>query len=102
MSLYLPRLLALTAALAAAPAYAQSSGDWTGGYVGAYAGGVLDPDDGDDRILFDTNLDGNFNDTVQTALGADAFSPGSCNGVAQGPTPAAGCAGNNGASTAHS
>lgn len=84
-------------ALAASPAFAQSAGDrWTGGYVGGYAGSVMEPDDGNDRILFDTNLDGNFNDTVRTAAGADAFSPGSCDGVGQTTAPAGGCKGNSG------
>ncbi len=92
----LPRLLILTAALAATPAFAQSSDRWTGGHVGAYAGSVMDPDDNGDRILFDTNLDGNFDDTVRTGAGADAFSPGFCDGQAQGATPAAGCKGNTG------
>lgn len=92
----LPRLLALSAALVALPAAAQSDDRWTGGYIGAYGGVTLDPDDGADRFLFDTNLDGSFNDSVRTAAGADAVSPGSCNGVAQGPTPAAGCARNSG------
>lgn len=95
MSRSLPRLLALAAALAAAPALAQST-DWTGGYVGGHAGAVMDPDDDGDRFLFDTNLDGAFGDTVRTVAGADAFSPGACDGVARGPTPGAGCEGNNG------
>ena len=85
--------------VAAAPlANAQDAkGSWNGGYVGAYAGIVDKPDNGDsDRFLFDTNLDGNFNDTVRTGAGADAFSPGFCNGVAQTATPAGGCAENSG------
>lgn len=85
--------------VAAAPlANAQDAkGSWNGGYVGAYAGIVDKPDNGDsDRFLFDTNLDGNFNDTVRTGAGADAFSPGFCNGVAQTATPAGGCAENTG------
>ncbi|HSJ77818.1 MAG TPA: outer membrane beta-barrel protein, partial [Erythrobacter sp.] len=39
-------------------------------------------DNRDDVILFDTNRDGNFNNTVNTAAGADAFSPGFCAGTA--------------------
>lgn len=81
--------------LAAAPAFAQSEGDWSGAYIGAYAGEVLDPDDGD-SILFDTNLDGNFGDTVLTATNANAFSPGFCDGIAIDRTPAAGCTENSG------
>lgn len=92
----LPRLLVLAAALVPFTASAQSADDWTGGYVGAYAGVLADPDDGNDRLVFDTNLDGQYGDTVQTATGADAFSPGSCDGLAQGPTPAGGCAENTG------
>jgi outer membrane immunogenic protein len=42
-------------------------------------------------VTFDTNLDGSFGDTVMTAAGANAFSPGFCPGVPQGLTPAAGC-----------
>lgn len=86
--------LALVLAATAAPAFAQDA--WTGGYVGLYGGVATEPDDGSDRFLFDTNLDGTFDDTVRTAAGADAFSPGSCNGVAQGATPGAGCRGNSG------
>ncbi|MFD0738944.1 outer membrane protein [Lysobacter koreensis] len=89
-------LCAALLAIIATPALAQSAGDWSGGYVGGYAGGVMEPDDGNDRIAFDTNLDGNFDDTVRTGTGADAFSPGSCNGVARAPTPAGGCAENSG------
>jgi outer membrane immunogenic protein len=85
--------LALIAALGYAP---FAAADWTGGYVGVYAGSQMDPDDDDDRILFDTDLDGSFGDTVRTGAGADAFSPGFCDGVAQGPTPGAGCAENTG------
>ncbi|MFC0676840.1 outer membrane protein [Lysobacter korlensis] len=92
----LPRLIVLAAALAATPAFAQSGDDWTGGYVGAHAGVVMEPDDEGDRFLFDTNLDGAFGDTVRTVAGADAFSPGACDGVSRGPTPGEGCEGNNG------
>lgn len=82
--------------LVATPAFAQDSGDWAGGYVGMYAGQVQDPDDGGDSILFDKNLDGNYGDTVLTSGGADAFSPGFCDGQAQGTAPASGCTGNDG------
>jgi len=90
--------LAVLASLAAAipAAFAQTSQDWTGGYVGGHIGAVADPDDGSDRFLFDTDLDGDYGNTVFTAAGADAFSPGSCNGVANGATPGEGCRGNSG------
>lgn len=85
---------AVVAALFAPTLHAQ---DWTGGYVGGHIGEAQDPDDdGGDRFLFDTNLDGNYNDNVNTAAGANAFSPGFCNGSAQTATPAGGCTANEG------
>lgn len=75
----------------AAPALAQ---DWNGGYVAVYGGALSDPDDSGDRVLFDTNLDGRFGDTVNTAAGANAFSPGFCDGASNDRTPSAGCRGN--------
>ena len=86
----------LAAALLAATALPAAADDWTGGYVGLYLGTQSDPDDNDDSVLFDTNLDGTFGDTVNTAAAVNAFSPGFCDGVAQDRTPAAGCADNSG------
>lgn len=89
--------VAITALVLGAAATSVSAQDWTGGYVGVHLGQAQDPDDnGDDRFLFDTNLDGNFSDTVNTAAGANAFSPGFCNGAAQGATPGGGCSANEG------
>ncbi len=70
-------------------ALAQDS--WTGFYVGGQLGYGFQPSDNDETILFDTNLDGSFGDTVNTAAGANAFSPGFCGGTALGATPGAGC-----------
>jgi outer membrane immunogenic protein len=81
--------LALASFAAAAPAAAQTS--WTGFHVGGRAGIADQAVNGFERIDFDTNLDGQFGDTVRTAAGADAFSPGFCGGAANGPTPAQGC-----------
>lgn len=96
----LPRsILIALLALGAAPAFAQSTSSdptWTGGYLGGYAGSVFDPDDGNDRILFDTDQDGAFDDSVRTGTGADAFSPGFCDGSAVFRSPSDGCNGNNG------
>lgn len=69
-------------------AFAQDS-DWTGFYVGGQAGYSFKADD--EAIIFDTDLDGLFDETVRTSGGADAFAPGFCNGAAMGSTPAAGC-----------
>lgn len=86
-------LLAAVAGAVAVPAYAQAAdGSWTGVYVGGRIGYSPQLGDGDERISFDNNRDGGFNDVVRTAAGADAFSPGFCGGRARGATPASGCA----------
>ena len=89
---------ALLAVGLAAPAGAQSwmpnsnaRPDWSGPYVGVYGSATKTNDQDDERLRFDRNLDGNFGDTVRTAAGADAFSPGSCGGSTNGGTPADGC-----------
>lgn len=84
---------ALTALAGAAPASAQSAGpdSWTGFYAGGRIGYAFQPSNSDETILFDTNLDGNFGDTVLTVAPANAFSPGFCGGAADGRTPAEGC-----------
>lgn len=87
---------ALFAAGVAVPAFAQTRDTWTGGYVGAHLGAIEDPDDKNDSILFDTDLDGEFGDTVRTGAGADAFSPGFCDGAARTATPGGGCSSNSG------
>jgi len=80
------------AAAMASPTLAQ---DWSGGYVGVYGGASMADDDGDETLLFDRDLDGAFDDTVTTALGADAFSPGFCDGRAQSNAAAGGCSSDN-------
>jgi len=87
-------LLFLALAALAGPALAQSAdnaGDWSGFTVGGSLGNTDPRGGGDGVILFDTNLDGSFGDTVRTTTGADAFSPGFCGGAAAGRTPGAGC-----------
>lgn len=81
------------AALLATPAFAQDADTWTGLYVGGHIGYGFQPKDESETILFDTNLDGNFGDTVNTSAPANAFSPGFCGGAANGTAPAAGCDG---------
>lgn len=80
------------AVLAAAPAAAQDApDDWTGPYAGVRFGYAFQPENDDETVLFDTNLDGTFGDQVRTAAGADAFSTGFCGGGAGGATVASGC-----------
>lgn len=71
-------------------AQAQDAG-WNGLYVGAHAGYTSGDSDNGENVVFDTNLDGAFNDTVRTAAGANAFSPGFCGGAATSSTPGTGC-----------
>lgn len=84
--------LSLLAALAAAavtmPAMAQegrdTSQDFNGPYISIVGGGTLQGSDRGETLVFDTNRDGTYGDQVTTSGGANAFSPGFCNGAATG------------------
>jgi outer membrane immunogenic protein len=65
--------------LIASGAQAQDS-TWTGAYVGVSAGLADRKENKNEVIGFDKNLDGSYGDTVTTAAGANAFSPGFCGG----------------------
>ena len=87
-------LMAAAATLAlATTAHAQTAGDWSGAYVGATLGYADRSESSSETILFDTNLDGNYGDTVRTAAGADAFSPGFCGGSFNTNAAPGGCRG---------
>ncbi|WP_086608927.1 outer membrane protein [Erythrobacter donghaensis] len=74
-------------------AYAQDGEPYFDGpYISGTIGLETADDGAGDRIVFDTDGDGAFNDDVITAAGADAFSPGFCAGSATAATP--GCRGN--------
>jgi len=64
---------------------------WTGVYVGGAAGAGMVRKGTSETVTFDTNLDGTFFDTVRTAAGVNAFTPGFCAGTAINATAAAGC-----------
>lgn len=72
---------ALCIVAASAPAHAQD-GEFSGPYVGVTIGHSLQNNDVGETIEFDRDLNGSFGDTVVTSGGADAFSPGFCNGRA--------------------
>jgi outer membrane immunogenic protein len=74
-----------------AGASTASAQNWKGLYVGGFVGGGFPAGDRTETVSFDTNLDGTFNDTVRTAAGADAFSPGFCGGFAINAVAASGC-----------
>lgn len=79
----------MLAAATAAPAALAQPADWSGLYVGGHLGHSFKADD--EIVVFDTDRDGVFDDTVRTSSGADAFAPGFCSGGATGPTIASGC-----------
>ena len=84
--------LAMLLATVAGPALAQSApADWSGPYVGIYGGYLDNADEADERLVFDRDFDGQFDDAVVTVGGADAFSPGSCAGSPNGTAFAVGC-----------
>lgn len=89
-------LFALTTGVAAmafaSPAMAQSDDKpFNGVYISATGGHDFQPNDVGESISFDRNTDGTFGDAVTTAAGANAFTPGFCNGQARGATPDLGC-----------
>ncbi len=86
-SLFGSALIALAAA--PLPALAQTS-DWTGPYFGGRLGYSQQPEDKNETILFDTDLNESFDNTITTVSGANAFSPGFCGGRARSAT-AKGC-----------
>lgn len=70
----------------ATPAFAQDTGEtppFSGLYVGVSGGYDIQGNEIGARLNFDKNGDNVFNDQVSTAAGANAFSPGFCNGRAQ-------------------
>lgn len=74
-------------------AFAQDSEPYFDGpYISGTIGLDAAKDSGGDRIVFDTDQDGTFNDDVLTVTDADAFSPGFCAGRPIAATP--GCRGN--------
>lgn len=83
--------LTLLMAGVAAPAMAQSVPDWTGGYIGIYGGVVDTNEQAGESLIFDRDFDGDFDDTVLTATGDNAFGPGSCDGQASSNNAASGC-----------
>lgn len=84
--------LTLLLAGVAAPALAQSAPDWSGPYIGIYGGVLENNEEAGERLVFDRDFDGQFDDTVVlSGSGDDAFRPGSCDGEALARAPADGC-----------
>jgi outer membrane immunogenic protein len=85
------RLTTVAFVVAAIGVATPVAAQWNGFYLGGFGGVMLQNGDHDETVTFDTNLDGEFMDTVRTITGADVFSPGFCPGIAAGTTPSAGC-----------
>lgn len=79
----------IAAAAIANPAMAQDREDhFNGFYVGASVGKANASNNKDaNPVQFDTNRDGEFNDTVTTTTGANVFARGYCPGVSTGNAP---------------
>ena len=90
-------LAAATGAALLISAGAASAQDWSGPDIGLSVGGSMVDDTDDERVVFDTNLDGTFGDTVRTAASVDAFGPttanpgGFCGGKALSNNFVSGC-----------
>ena len=61
------------AGAALSPAAVAQNSDWSGPYLGVGFGYSFKSDD--EIVVFDTDRDGVFDDTVRTSGGANAFSP---------------------------
>lgn len=76
----------------ATPAFAQSEDkQWEGAYIGGSFGLGAQNNDRNESVVFDTNRDGAFDNSVNTILGANAFAPGFCGGASTGTAPTDGC-----------
>lgn len=80
-------LTTVAVAALSTPALAQDDDGFNGFYIGGSVGVSVQNNDIGSFIQFDRNRDGTFGDTVVTSAGADAFSPGFCNGFATSSTP---------------
>ena len=76
-----PALIALVLAGLATPALAQDEREsYNGPYVAVFGGLSARDNHPNDQVVFDTNRDGTYGQAVTTSTGANAFSPGFCNG----------------------
>ncbi len=77
-------LAAVSFALLASPAMAQEAEPdmWDGVYVSGTFGLGAQSNDTGETVVFDTDRNGVFGDTIRNVAGANAFSTGFCNGAA--------------------
>jgi len=84
---------AIFAGAFAQPAFAQDAEPrfFDGFYVGGSFGLDAIDDERGEGLTFDTDGDGEYGDGVITTTGSNAFSPGYCNGAANGAEASDGC-----------
>jgi outer membrane immunogenic protein len=87
----LPAAVALVLATVAAPAAAE---EFRGFYFGVHAGNMSAENDQLERLEFDTDQDGDYDDVVNTPTTSNVFSQGFCGGGPNGPYIQAGCRNN--------
>lgn len=90
-------LVVSTTAIATSTAAAQTVEEWTGPYVGGHLGYSFLSEEDDERVEFDTDLNGAYGDIVRNTGGADVFSPGFCDGANLSNNAPAGCKDDEGA-----
>ncbi|MET1753949.1 outer membrane beta-barrel protein [Novosphingobium sp. RD2P27] len=83
--------IGLATAVAVPVAAQDREAHFDGPYIQVFGGASGQPADRGNGLVFDTDQDGTYGDTVSTVSGADAFSPGFCGGRARTGTPDAGC-----------
>lgn len=83
----------MLAGIMATPAMAQDAAPeyFNGFYVGGTFSSDSQANDGGDRVAFDTDQDGVFDNNVRTTTGVNAFDPGFCSGAANTNAPSGGC-----------
>lgn len=98
--LFAAAALTATSAGVSLPAFAQDAAPmaegrdshFNGVYIQGFGGYSAQNKDNRERLRFDTDGDGSYNNNVNTVpAGTNAFAPGFCTGAARGATPGAGC-----------
>lgn len=87
-------LAILATSTAAVPAMAQDTraDHFDGAYISIIGDHSMQENDADETLLFDTDRDGAYDDTVRTVTNDNAFAPGFCGAPANGNNAGAGCA----------
>ena len=78
----------LACTFGSATAFAQDDpAGFNGFYVGGAVGITMQNDRDNDTVVFDTNRDGRFDNSVVNTIGENVFTPGFCNGSSTSSAP---------------